>query len=165
MIPFKVFTYVPTYIGSYVQQRYLIHQIKIFRCQVCETPTKTIAIHSQGNDVPSCPNGWEDLWTGYSFLMVSTYLVLSVLFCVKICSFPIKITSRVGTSLHYTTKMRVGNLEVYYLVSIKGRPPYTYTYVSKRQRAASEERPVFISLVSLSWAFCFNLRRYGIMLI
>lgn len=43
-----------------------------FRCQVCESSTRTIAIHSQSNEIPTCPQGWDELWIGYSFLMVRT---------------------------------------------------------------------------------------------
>ena len=46
----------------------------ISRCSVCETPTRLIAIHSQSMDIPECPGGWEELWVGYSFLMVSKIL-------------------------------------------------------------------------------------------
>lgn len=42
------------------------------RCSVCEAPTRVIAIHSQSMDVPACPSGWEAIWDGYSFLMVSS---------------------------------------------------------------------------------------------
>jgi len=43
----------------------------ISRCTVCEAPTNVIAVHSQTLDVPNCPNGWNSLWIGYSFVMVS----------------------------------------------------------------------------------------------
>lgn len=43
----------------------------ISRCVVCEAPANVIAVHSQTIEVPDCPNGWEGLWIGYSFLMVS----------------------------------------------------------------------------------------------
>lgn len=45
----------------------------ISRCVVCETPTQTMAVHSQTNQVPPCPQGWGGMWTGYSFLAVSFY--------------------------------------------------------------------------------------------
>lgn len=44
----------------------------ISRCSVCEAPTRAIAVHSQTMAIPQCPGGWEELWVGYSFLMVST---------------------------------------------------------------------------------------------
>lgn len=44
----------------------------ISRCSVCEAPTRVIAVHSQTMAIPQCPGGWEELWIGYSFLMVST---------------------------------------------------------------------------------------------
>lgn len=40
----------------------------ISRCAVCETPTQTMAVHSQSSQVPACPNGWTGMWSGYSFL-------------------------------------------------------------------------------------------------
>lgn len=43
----------------------------ISRCSVCEAPTRAIAVHSQTMAIPQCPGGWEELWIGYSFLMVS----------------------------------------------------------------------------------------------
>lgn len=45
----------------------------ISRCSVCEAPTRVIAIHSQTIDIPQCPNGWDELWAGYSFLMVKIH--------------------------------------------------------------------------------------------
>ena len=44
----------------------------IGRCAVCETPSHVIALHSQSVNVPSCPQNWDPLWQGYSFLMVSS---------------------------------------------------------------------------------------------
>ena len=41
-----------------------------FRCGVCESPTRTIAMHSQSMDIPNCPDNWIELWNGYSFVMV-----------------------------------------------------------------------------------------------
>lgn len=41
------------------------------RCTVCEAPTRVIAVHSQSMSIPDCPGGWESLWVGYSFIMVS----------------------------------------------------------------------------------------------
>lgn len=42
----------------------------ISRCAVCDVPSNVIAVHSQTNQVPACPNGWQEMWTGYSFAMV-----------------------------------------------------------------------------------------------
>ena len=42
----------------------------ISKCSVCETPTKVIALHSQTLNVPECPENWDYLWEGYSFIMV-----------------------------------------------------------------------------------------------
>ncbi|CDQ91631.1 unnamed protein product, partial [Oncorhynchus mykiss] len=41
----------------------------ISRCSVCEAPAMVIAVHSQNIMIPSCPNGWDSLWIGYSFVM------------------------------------------------------------------------------------------------
>lgn len=38
---------------------------------MCEAPTRVIAVHSQSVAIPTCPNGWSELWIGYSFIMVS----------------------------------------------------------------------------------------------
>lgn len=43
----------------------------ISRCVVCEVPSNVITVHSQSLSIPQCPNGWDSLWIGYSFLMVS----------------------------------------------------------------------------------------------
>jgi len=41
----------------------------ISKCAVCETPSKVLALHSQTMNVPECPDNWEYLWQGYSFVM------------------------------------------------------------------------------------------------
>lgn len=41
------------------------------RCTVCEARANVIAVHSQTSLVPACPSGWDPLWVGYSFVMVS----------------------------------------------------------------------------------------------
>lgn len=43
----------------------------ISRCSVCESRTSIIAVHSQSMVLPDCPFDWEELWVGYSYLMVS----------------------------------------------------------------------------------------------
>lgn len=43
----------------------------IGRCSVCEAPSRVIAVHSQSTLDPDCPEGWDPLYSGYSFLMVS----------------------------------------------------------------------------------------------
>ena len=43
----------------------------ISRCAVCDAPANIIAVHSQTTQVPQCPRGWNELWIGYSFAMVS----------------------------------------------------------------------------------------------
>lgn len=41
----------------------------ISRCTVCEAPTRVITVHSQSTQTPTCPDDWEPLWKGFSFLM------------------------------------------------------------------------------------------------
>lgn len=41
----------------------------ISRCSVCETESKVMAVHSQDDEIPECPNNWDSLWMGYSFVM------------------------------------------------------------------------------------------------
>ncbi len=45
----------------------------VSRCSVCESRSNVIAVHSYTNNVRDveCPNGWERMWEGYSYLMVS----------------------------------------------------------------------------------------------
>ena len=46
----------------------------ISRCAVCDAPANVIAVHSQTTQVPQCPRGWNELWIGYSFAMVSFFV-------------------------------------------------------------------------------------------
>ncbi|XP_063370277.1 collagen alpha-2(IV) chain-like [Cydia amplana] len=39
----------------------------ISRCVVCDVPHNVMAVHSQSVIEPSCPTGWDALWTGHSF--------------------------------------------------------------------------------------------------
>lgn len=41
----------------------------ISRCVVCEAPSVAIAVHSQEEVIPDCPEHWDSLWIGYSFVM------------------------------------------------------------------------------------------------
>lgn len=43
----------------------------ISRCSVCEAPANVIALHSQSDEIPHCPDNWSRLWDGYSFVMVN----------------------------------------------------------------------------------------------
>jgi len=43
----------------------------ISKCVVCETQSLPFAVHSQDKNLPDCPQGFESLWTGYSFLMLA----------------------------------------------------------------------------------------------
>lgn len=49
------------------------YHLNVNRCVVCEAPANVIAVHSQAKTVPDCPNEWEGLWIGYSFVMVSVH--------------------------------------------------------------------------------------------
>lgn len=40
---------------------------RISRCVVCERTAPTLVRHSFTTTVPSCPTGWNQLWSGYSF--------------------------------------------------------------------------------------------------
>ncbi len=42
----------------------------ISRCAVCEAPANVMSFHSLSMTPPPCPNGWNILWQGYSFVMV-----------------------------------------------------------------------------------------------
>jgi len=44
----------------------------ISRCVVCEAPSNVLAVHSQSDAVPGCPDGWSNLWNGWSFLMYNS---------------------------------------------------------------------------------------------
>lgn len=44
-------------------------QDHISRCSVCESRSNVIAVHSQTRSVPDCPQNWDSLWTGFSFVM------------------------------------------------------------------------------------------------
>jgi integrin beta 8 len=41
----------------------------ISRCVVCDVPSRSIALHSQTDQIPNCPPNWKSLWIGYSFAM------------------------------------------------------------------------------------------------
>lgn len=53
----------------------------VCRCAVCEAPAMVIAVHSQTIMIPPCPYGWDSLWIGYSFVMVSSHRIY-------LCYFP-----------------------------------------------------------------------------
>lgn len=48
----------------------MVNQHVTYRCSVCEATTRVMAVHSQSSEIPDCPRGWDELWRGYSFLMV-----------------------------------------------------------------------------------------------
>ena len=43
----------------------------VSRCAVCLAPAPLLTVHSQSVQQAGCPEGWSDLWQGYSFVMVS----------------------------------------------------------------------------------------------
>ena len=54
----------------------------VSRCVVCEAPDANIAVHSQDESTPTCPVGYDSLWSGYSFMMVRysfTFFLLLIL--------------------------------------------------------------------------------------
>lgn len=59
----------------------------ISRCVVCEVPANVIAVHSQTLDIPNCPAGWNSLWIGYSFVMVSKRIIYLMLIVIYIFTF------------------------------------------------------------------------------
>lgn len=44
----------------------------ISRCSVCLAHYSVIALHSQSTETINCPTKMRELWSGYSFLMVSS---------------------------------------------------------------------------------------------
>lgn len=69
------------------------------RCSVCEARASTvIAVHSQTSMIPTCPTNWVSLWTGYSFVMVSS--------CFHICSF-LRYNEQINSSQKYQTSVAV----------------------------------------------------------
>jgi len=66
---------------------FLITMLVVNRCTVCEAPTRVITVHSQSVQLPECPDGWDPLWRGFSFLMVRQHQYLSspfLFFCALI---------------------------------------------------------------------------------
>lgn len=49
----------------------------VSRCAVCEAPGPVVATHSQSTQNPDCPAGWQAIWNGFSFLMVSHFKYVS----------------------------------------------------------------------------------------
>ncbi|VEL16627.1 unnamed protein product [Protopolystoma xenopodis] len=45
---------------------------RIARCAICESPSQPFAFHAQANQLEEaqCPQGWNELWHGFSFVMV-----------------------------------------------------------------------------------------------
>jgi C-terminal tandem repeated domain in type 4 procollagen len=50
--------------------------ISLFDCALnfLELMLQVMAVHSQSMVVPECPVGWKDMWIGYSFAMVSSFI-------------------------------------------------------------------------------------------
>lgn len=64
---------------SHILCRLCSLSLSLTRCAVCEAPAVVIAVHSQTIQIPRCPQGWDSLWIGYSFMMVrNTVLVFVV---------------------------------------------------------------------------------------
>ena len=59
---------------SIVDETFL-YKTSLCRCVVCETTANVMAVHSQDMNIPDCPRGWDSLWMGYSFAMVSQILL------------------------------------------------------------------------------------------
>ena len=38
------------------------------RCSVCEVERTLLTVHSGDTHTPDCPPGWQDMWTGFSYL-------------------------------------------------------------------------------------------------
>lgn len=43
----------------------------VSRCSVCLLTSSILTLHSMNSESPSCPQGWNILWDGYSFISVS----------------------------------------------------------------------------------------------
>ena len=43
----------------------------VSRCSVCLLTSSILTLHSMTSESPSCPQGWNILWDGYSFISVS----------------------------------------------------------------------------------------------
>ena len=50
----------------------------ISRCSVCKINAAVITVHSMTNTLPDCPDEWLPLWEGYSYLMVWSYVCVTV---------------------------------------------------------------------------------------
>ena len=40
----------------------------VARCSVCETERSLLTVHSGSTQLPQCPQGWESVWTGFSYI-------------------------------------------------------------------------------------------------
>lgn len=40
----------------------------VARCSVCEVEAKVLAVHSGSTELPPCPEAWETIWTGFTYL-------------------------------------------------------------------------------------------------
>ena len=43
----------------------------ISRCVACRASAPLLTVHSQDVSEAVCPQGWTEVWSGYSFVMVS----------------------------------------------------------------------------------------------
>ena len=72
----------------------------VSRCSVCEVYGSLLTLHSQTTDVPDCPELWENMWSGYSYMSVSYCIIrqspaiesmTSGMFVFVVCFFVVKV--------------------------------------------------------------------------
>jgi len=51
----------------------------VSRCSVCLLTSNILTLHSMNSELPSCPQGWDILWDGYSFVRVSIQFLVVLL--------------------------------------------------------------------------------------
>lgn len=40
----------------------------VARCSVCEMERSLLTLHSGSTQLPQCPEGWESMWTGFTYI-------------------------------------------------------------------------------------------------
>lgn len=48
----------------------------VSRCSICEVEGSVLTRHSMTTELPECPEGWESLWTGFTYQSISNPSVL-----------------------------------------------------------------------------------------
>jgi hypothetical protein len=43
----------------------------VSRCSICEVEGSVLTRHSMTTELPECPEGWESLWTGFTYQSLS----------------------------------------------------------------------------------------------